>query len=122
VAAEAANISRITLHRIERGEISVAMGAYLNVILALGLKIELGLPNRKTKKQSSLPQKIQLKDFKQLKKLGWQLKSTVVLSPKEALELYERNWRHVDIKSMDAKEKKFLKNLLAHFGRERMLV
>ncbi len=35
--AEAAGISRVTLHRIENGELSVTMGAYLNAIAALGL-------------------------------------------------------------------------------------
>ena len=35
--AEAAGVSRVTLHRIERGGPSVTMGAYLNVISALGL-------------------------------------------------------------------------------------
>ncbi len=35
--AEAAGISRVTLHRIENGEPSVTMGAYLNALAALGL-------------------------------------------------------------------------------------
>lgn len=34
-AAEAAGMSRVTLHRIEKGEPSVTMGAYLNVMDAL---------------------------------------------------------------------------------------
>lgn len=37
VAAEAAGISRATLHRIENGEPSVTMGAYPNAMEALGL-------------------------------------------------------------------------------------
>ena len=36
-AAEAAGISRVTLHRIEKGEPSVTAGAWSNVIVALGL-------------------------------------------------------------------------------------
>ncbi|MCB0363728.1 MAG: helix-turn-helix domain-containing protein, partial [Bdellovibrionales bacterium] len=39
--AEAAGISRMTLNRIEKGESSVTIGAYMNVILALGLKLSL---------------------------------------------------------------------------------
>ena len=35
--AEVAGMSRVTLHRIERGEASVTIGAYLNVITALRL-------------------------------------------------------------------------------------
>ena len=40
-AAEAAGMARVTLHRIERGEPSVTMGAYLTAIAAVGLQLEL---------------------------------------------------------------------------------
>ena len=39
--ADAAGLSRVTVHRIERGTPSVTMGAYLNVIAALGLSVDL---------------------------------------------------------------------------------
>ena len=39
-AAEASGMSRVTLHRIERGEPSVAMAAYMSAIAALGLELE----------------------------------------------------------------------------------
>ena len=35
--AEAAGMSRVSVHRIEQGEPSVTMGAYLNVLAALGM-------------------------------------------------------------------------------------
>ncbi len=38
VAAEAAGMSRVTLHRIEKGEPSVTMGAWSKAIAALGLR------------------------------------------------------------------------------------
>ncbi len=38
-AAEAAGMSRVTWHRIERGEPSVTMGAYVNALNALGLDL-----------------------------------------------------------------------------------
>jgi hypothetical protein len=44
-AAEAAGMSRVTLHRIERGEPSVTPGAYLSAIDAVGLQLELRDPN-----------------------------------------------------------------------------
>ena len=37
VTAEAAGLSRVTLHRIEKGEPSVTMGAWCNTMAALGL-------------------------------------------------------------------------------------
>lgn len=124
--AEAADLSRVTLYRIEQGEASVAMGAYISVIFALGLKIELTELHSSRQKHEDhsrkIPPKIRIADFKQLQRLAWQLKGTKKISPQEALDLYERNWRHVDVKAMDAHEKKFLEDLLATFGRERLLV
>lgn len=40
-AAETAGISRVTLHRIEKGEPTVSMGAYLNVISALFICLQI---------------------------------------------------------------------------------
>lgn len=123
-AAEAAGMSRVTLYRIEKGEASVAMGAYLNAIFALGLSLE--LVDKKNLRRKTLapklPDQIKLADYKQLKRLGWQLKASKSISPKEALDLYERNWRHVDVQAMDRRERKFLETLLAAFEKGRLLV
>ncbi len=125
-AAQAAAMSRVTLYRIEKGEASVAMGAYLSVICSLGLALDLKDPsaqkNLPDKAKNKLPKKIRISNYKQLKRLAWQLKKTHELTPQEALDFYERNWRHVDINSMDSREKKLLEMLLAAFGRERLLV
>lgn len=124
--AEAAGMSRVTLYRIEQGEASVAMGAYLSVIQALGLSLLIINPQKKQiqKEQSKkkLPKKIRIADYKQLKRIAWQIKGTQELSPQEALDIYERNWRHIDLKAMDAHEKELLELLLAAAGRERLLV
>jgi len=125
-AAEAAGISRMTLNRIERGETSVTMGAYLNVMSVLGIELTLTDPQQK-KSGSSLPKlnlkkKIKLTDYPELKKLAWQLKSTKELTAKEALSLYERNWRHVDIDNMKEKERDLIQSLLHYFGKERLFV
>lgn len=123
-AAEAAGMSRVTLHRIEKGETSVAMGAYLSAIYALGLELDLSERGSRSSKapRSKVPAKIRLARYPQLKKLAWQLKDTKEVSPKDALELYERNWRHMDLEKMSAREREFLKDLLQAFGRERLLV
>jgi transcriptional regulator with XRE-family HTH domain len=124
--AEAAGISRVTLHRIEQGEPSVTMGAYLSVIFALKLELELLLPGERERQEkqtaSRLPSEILPADYPELKRLAWQLKKTRKITPKEALDLYERNWRHVDLEKLGSKERDFLKALLAAFGRERLLV
>lgn len=123
--AEAAGISRVTLHRIERGEASVTMGAYLSVVLALGLSLEAAETHTQEKRAAAkpkLPKKIRLANYPQLKRLAWQIEGTKTLGPKEVLDLYERNWRHVDKKSLVEEERKLLEALLAAFGRERLLV
>lgn len=122
--AEAAEISRVTLYRIEKGEPSVAMAAYMSVIIALGLKLDVvdSLIEKSAEKSVALPKKIRIANYKQLKRLAWQLDAKSELTPQEALNLYERNWRHVDLGEMDSKEKKFLESLLKAFKRERLLV
>src|SRR5512140_3330039 len=71
-AAEAAGISRVTLHRIERGEPTVAVGAWVAVASALGLVFDLVDANAAVQ-ASKLPKKVRLRDYPQLKKLAWQL-------------------------------------------------
>ncbi len=124
--AEAAEMSRITLYRIEKGEGSVAVGAYLSVVSALGLEFELNDPLIKNRPQgavkNTLPKRIRISNYKQLKRLAWQLKASQELTPIEALDIYERNWRHVDVAAMEPREKKLLDQLLAAYGRGRLLV
>jgi transcriptional regulator with XRE-family HTH domain len=119
--AEAAGMSRVTLHRIERGEPSVAVGAYLSVASSLGLKLVLDAASDRRKKPAP-PSKIRIADYPTLKKLAWQLKGAKELSPQDALDLYERNWKHVDPEDLDERERQLLESLLSAFGRERLLV
>lgn len=124
IAAEASGMSRTTLYRIEKGEASVTMGAYLGVIAALGLALELVDPKIIKAKhgQQKIPSKIGIANYKQLKKLAWQLKDSTKLTPKEALNLYERNWRHLDTQALDQEERKLIEMLLKKFKRKRLLV
>ena len=124
--AEAAGMSRVTLYRIEKGEASVTMGAYLGVISALGLALELsdltGQEHKRNSRTPVIPEMIRIADYKQLKRLAWQLRSTKEITPKEALDLYERNWRHINLNALDTREQRLLKMLLSAFGRKRLLV
>lgn len=120
-AAQAAGLSRVTLHRIERGEPSVAVGAWVAVATALGLAFELHDASTDPG-AAALPKRIRLRDFPQLKKLAWQLHGVEAISPQEALELYERNWRHVDRAALSDGEEALVRLLSRSLGGGRLLV
>lgn len=120
-AAEAAGMTRVTLHRIEKGEPSVTMGAYLNAMVALGLNFGLVTDEEPVEAHSAancegwIPARIRLSDYPQLKQLAWQVHGTDTLSPKEALDIYERNWRHVDERALTMIEQKLIDALRVAF-------
>ncbi len=51
------------------------------------------------------PARIRLADYPQLKQLAWQIQGTEELTPTEALDIYERNQRHLDAASLDPRER-----------------
>ena len=114
--AESAGISRVTLHRIEKGEPSVAMGAYLNVMAALGLQLPAANPPASTNAQESIPTKIKLDEFPQLRQLAWQIHGTETLTPLEARDIYERNWRHLDKNKLEDRERQLIHALREGLG------
>lgn len=130
--AEAAGMSRVTLHRIERGEASVTMGAYLNAMVALGMGFELTAPedSPQTSQASAvphaqptgLPAPIRLADYPQLRQLAWHLPGVVELPPETAFSLYERNWRHVDRAHLEPAEQALIDRLVATLGKGHLLV
>jgi transcriptional regulator with XRE-family HTH domain len=123
-AAEAAGMSRVTLHRIEAGEPSVTMGAYLNAMQALGLQFGILAAQRDAPlaeapaPKDCLPIRIRLSDYPQLKRMAWQVHGLDDLTPLEALGLYERNWRHLDLAAMDLREQHLVAALHQVFGKE----
>jgi transcriptional regulator with XRE-family HTH domain len=123
-AAEAAGLSRVTLHRIERGEPSVTMGAYFSVIAALGLEIELKEPSvaKVIGPKEGLPSSVRLADYPQLKRLAWQRPGVAEVSAAEALSLYERNWRHIDPAGLEPGERALVQALANFLGGGRLLV
>lgn len=120
-AAEAAGISRVTLHRIERGEPTVAIGAWAAAASALGLALDLAGPNA-ARETAQLPKRIRLDQYPQLRKLAWQLQGVKDLAPRQALELYERNWRHVDRAALSERETALIDALSRAFAGGRLLV
>lgn len=129
-AAEAAGISRVTWHRIEPGEASVAIGLVVDALHALGLRLapaEAGAPaaaprGAPSPRPSPLPERLRLGDHPQLRQLAWQLDPDTMLTPREALDLFERNWRHVDPSAMPASERELLEALVRDVGGGRLLV
>ncbi len=125
VAAESAGMSRMTWHRIERGEPSVTMGAYMGATNALGLRIQLTLPQagQSIDPLSAIPlERIELAHYPQLAQLAWHLKGASHITAQDALNLYERNWRHVEPDLMDAQERELLQRLVATLGGGRLFV
>ena len=116
--AGAANISRVTLHRIEKGEPSVNIGASLQVCEALGLNlglIPLGAQETaenlaKRRANPDMPH-IRIKDYPQLKALAWQLNEEDYLTDAEVISIYVRNKRFLDLDHVDGHERVLIKRL-----------
>ncbi|QWD62385.1 helix-turn-helix domain-containing protein [Polynucleobacter sp. MWH-UH25E] len=125
VCAEVAGISRVTLHRIEKGEPTVSIGAYLQVCEALGLYLTL-LPGVEQAADTDFPDPemphIRIKDYPQLKALSWQLKDDEYLTDAEAKSIYERNKRFLDLKHLEEHERILMQRLIDTRGMERILV
>jgi transcriptional regulator with XRE-family HTH domain len=122
--AEAAGVSRVTLHRIERGEPSVTIGAWMTAAGALGLDLAVIDPTAQVDVKAphdELPDMIRLADFPQLQRLAWHLKAPSV-TPEQALALYERNWRHVDHERLDERERRLVDLLARRLRGGRLLV
>lgn len=120
--AEAAGMSRVSVHRIEQGEPSVTMGAYLNVLAALGMTFSAtetaaaSEQNAVDERAGWLPVRIRLADYPQLKQLAWQLQGTDELTPREAQGIYQRNWRHLDEAELAQHERNLIDALRQVFG------
>ncbi|MEO5797556.1 MAG: helix-turn-helix domain-containing protein [Rhodoferax sp.] len=117
VTAEAAGLSRVTLHRIEKGEPSVTIGAWCSAMAALGMALQARsgadtsaaapAPDR----TGWIPARVALADYPQLRALAWQVHGTDTLTPVEALGMYERNARHLDLQAMSTDEQALLQAL-----------
>lgn len=60
--------------------------------------------------------KVRLADYPQLRLLAWGL-HVDELDEEVALELYERQWRHVDEASLTDTERRFIAALVAKWGK-----
>ena len=115
-AAQTAGISRVTLHRIEKGEPTVSMGAYLNVTSALDLNLHLSAKESKGYEVNGddlgkLPVRLSFSDYPQLKELAWHVQEVDELSLVEAHSIYERNKRFLDVENLSDSEHKLIELL-----------
>lgn len=130
-AAEAAGLSRVTLHRIERGEPTVALGLVQRAAAAVGLRLQLADNRADIQADTQIataargpvaPECLRLADLPELRRLAWQLGPQAELTPRQALDLYERNWRHLDRSAMTPHEQAVLDGLVHSVGGGRLLV
>jgi transcriptional regulator with XRE-family HTH domain len=117
-AAAAAGMSRDTWYRMERGEATVTIGAWFNALDALGLRFGIGLQDVEANKieGNAIPLEVAIADYPQLAALAWQLDEQVVLTPREAFDVYERNARHLRINELTPREKTLIENLRKVFA------
>lgn len=117
VAAEAAGMSRITWYRIEKGEPAVTMGAWINALTVVGLTLDILDENtRVSDRDGWVPARIRLADYPELRKLAWHVSQAEFLNAREAMEIYQRNQRHLDQDAITDKEAQLLEALRLAFG------
>ena len=129
--ADSAGITRVTLHRAEAGDAAVTMGTYIKVMAAMALDADVALlvrddtaghlvpdaqlPARRA--GTSFPRRIRLAKYPQLRSIARGLAEDAEVGPTEAFQLYERNWRHVEMAAMEPAEQALLAKLTATIGK-----
>ncbi|GAB7006401.1 hypothetical protein JCM18899A_38740 [Nocardioides sp. AN3] len=116
--AEAAGVSRVTLHRIEAGNPSVTIGAYCNVAGALGVHLIVPILDG----PADEPETVRVGAYPGLRALAWQTDAGTTITETEALNLYERGWRHLDQENLTDREKAFIQHLADTYSHGRLLV
>ena len=116
--AEAAGVSRVTLHRVEAGNPSVTIGAYINVAAALGLQLTVPILDAPAMQQAT----VTVGDYPGLRALAWQTDAGTTITETEALNLYERGWRHLDHETLTGRERAFIQHLADTYSNGRLLV
>ncbi|MFT4010727.1 MAG: helix-turn-helix domain-containing protein [Nocardioidaceae bacterium] len=116
--AEAAGVSRVTLHRIEAGNPSVTIGGYCNVAAALGLHLVVPVLDPPAVESAT----IAVGDYPGLRALAWQTDAGTTITETEALNLYERGWRNLDQETLTDHEKAFIQHLADTYSNGALLV
>lgn len=135
--ADAAGITRVTLHRLESGAPAATLGTLSKVMDALGMAGDLMLLVRDdhagqqlldatlpARRAPALPREIRLHELPHLREVAaWHLPDADTrLTPQEAFNLYERHWRHIDPEKITGKEATLLRKLTRTVGKGVLLV
>jgi hypothetical protein len=75
-----------------------------------------------TAPEVALVQRIRLADYAMLREAAWSTNHEAELTPHEAFALYERNWRHIDHRAMDFRERDLVDHLTKTVGKGVLLV
>lgn len=65
---------------------------------------------------------VRIGDYPQLRRIAWQLRKDTEIAAMDALEVYERNWRHVDQSDLEPRERAFIEYLANTYSGGRLLV
>lgn len=132
VAADA-GLTRVTLARLEAGDGAATLATLLKVMAALGLQADFDLLAEDHEKAEAtrqvrlparrLPTRIRVDNYPQLRSIAWHLQGRdVEITPEQALELYERNWRHIDTDHVLPRERDLIDRLRQTVGHGVILV
>lgn len=110
VVAESAALSRVTLSRIEKGEPSVTVGAWLAVAHTLGLSLSCA-PREDAPLPIQLPALITLAHYPQLRQLAWHIPHATTVTPREALDIYRRHSQQLQPELLTLEERLLMAQL-----------
>jgi transcriptional regulator with XRE-family HTH domain len=96
------------LSELERGKDGASLGRVLQVAAALGVEL---------RPQSGANPLIEIDRYPELKMLGWQRAGQRFIDERDALALYEANWRFVDTGHLIPREAALIRQLTARHGR-----
>ncbi|WP_179958200.1 helix-turn-helix domain-containing protein [Chitinimonas arctica] len=128
--AQRVGVHESTLVRLEAGDAGVTTAVLACALNALGglqgfcepqlhpkvggALIETAIPRRRVG-GVRIPRRLNLEAYPQLKQLAWN-RTTKDIDAEDALSLYERNWRFVDVDALSDKEAKLIDRLKKKFG------
>jgi transcriptional regulator with XRE-family HTH domain len=118
LASETAAMSRVTWHRIEKGEPSVTAGAYASALQVLGLVLASTDPTSAIApaRTGFIPALIPLQHYPRLQQLAWHVKGNTPLTAREAFDIYARNQRHLAQQTLVPAEQALFDALQIGFG------